>query len=101
MSEEEPRNVVAGSLRARTGIAFRPEDIAMTAGAFGALGVTIRALADEGDEVIFLSPPWFFYELMIASSGATPVRVRLQPPGSTSIRMTSPPPSRHGPGPSS
>ena len=81
MSEEEPRNVVAGSLRARTGIAFRPEDIAMTAGAFGALGVTIRALADEGDEVIFLSPPWFFYELMIASSGATPVRVRLQPPG--------------------
>ena len=80
MSEEEPRNVVAASLRARTGIAFRPEDIAMTAGAFGALGVTIRALADEGDEVIFLSPPWFFYELMIASSGATPVRVRLQPP---------------------
>ena len=43
----------------------------MTAGAFGALGVTIRALADEGDEVIFLSPPWFFYELMIASAGAT------------------------------
>jgi len=80
MSEEEPRNVVAASLRARTGIAFRPEDIAMTAGAFGALGVTIRALADVGDEVIFLSPPWFFYELMIASSGATPVRVRLQPP---------------------
>ena len=30
--------------------------------------------------MIFLSPPWFFYELMIASSGATPVRVRLQPP---------------------
>ena len=80
MSEEEPRNVVAASLRARTGITFRPEDIAMTAGAFGALGVTIRALADEGDEVIFLSPPWFFYELMIASAGATAVRVRLEPP---------------------
>jgi aspartate aminotransferase len=42
--------------------------------------VTIRALADEGDEVIFLSPPWFFYELMIASAGATAVRVRLRPP---------------------
>ena len=52
----------------------------MTAGAFGALGVTLRALCDEGDEVIFLSPPWFFYELMIASSGATPVRVRLAAP---------------------
>ena len=80
MSEEEPRNVVAASLRERTGIEYRPEDIAMTAGAFGALGVTIRALADEGDEVIFLSPPWFFYELMIASAGATAVRVRLEPP---------------------
>jgi len=42
--------------------------------------VTIRALCDEGDEVIFLSPPWFFYELMILSSGATPVRVRLSAP---------------------
>ncbi len=80
-SEEEPRGVVAESLRRRTGIAYRPEDIAMTAGAFGALGVTIRALCDVDDEVIFLSPPWFFYELMIVSSGATPVRVRLAAPG--------------------
>ena len=76
MSEEEPRSVVAESLRRRTGIAFGAEDVAMTAGAFGALGVTIRALCDVGDEVIFLSPPWFFYELMIASAGATAVRVR-------------------------
>ncbi len=79
-SEEEPRTVVADSLRRRTGIEFRPEDVALTAGAFGALGVTIRALCDVDDEVIFLSPPWFFYELMIVSSGATPVRVRLQAP---------------------
>jgi aspartate aminotransferase len=79
-SEPEPRAVVAESLKGRTGIDFRPEDIALTAGAFGALGVTIRALCDVDDEVIFLSPPWFFYELMIVSSGATPVRVRLQAP---------------------
>lgn len=79
-SEAEPRQIVADSLRQRTGIAFEPADIALTAGAFGALGVTIRALCDEGDEVIFLSPPWFFYELMIVSAGATPVRVRLAAP---------------------
>jgi aspartate aminotransferase len=79
-SEQEPREVVAGSLRTRTGIDYRPEDIALTAGAFGGLAVTLRALADEGDEVIFLSPPWFFYELLIASSGATPVRLRLAAP---------------------
>jgi len=80
MSEEEPTAVVAESLRRRTGIAYEREDVAMTTGAFGALAVTIRALCDEGDEVIFLSPPWFFYELMILSSGATPVRVRLSAP---------------------
>src|SRR5207344_3126232 len=60
LNEEEPTRVVADSLWRRTGIAFEPQDVAMTAGAFGALGVTIRALCDEGDEVIFLSPPWFF-----------------------------------------
>jgi aspartate aminotransferase len=80
MSEEEPRTVVAESLRRRTGIAYRAEDVAMTAGAFGALGVTIRAVCDVGDEVIYLSPPWFFYELMIASAGATAVRVDLAEP---------------------
>ena len=77
MSEEEPRGVVAESLRGRTGIAFEAEDIALTTGAFGALAVTIRALCDVGDEVIYLSPPWFFYELMIASAGADAVRVDL------------------------
>ena len=79
-SEPEPRAVVAETLRRRTGIDYLPTDIALTAGAFGALGVTIRALCDIDDEVIFLSPPWFFYELMIASAGSTAVRVRLAEP---------------------
>src|SRR6478752_9452168 len=79
-SEDEPRPVVPGTLKRRTGIDFLPEDIALTTGAFGGLGITIRALCDVGDDVIFLSPPWFFYELMIASSGATAVRVRLAAP---------------------
>ena len=82
LSEAEPQRIVAKSLRRRTGIRYEAGDVAMTAGAFGGLGVTIRALCDEGDEVIFLSPPWFFYELMILSAGATPVRVRLAGPDS-------------------
>jgi aspartate aminotransferase len=79
-NEPGSRSVVSESLRRRTGIDYRPEDVSLTAGAFGALGVTIRALCDVDDEVIFLSPPWFFYELMIVSAGATPVRVRLEAP---------------------
>ena len=58
-----------------------PADVAMTNGGFAAIAVAMRTLVEPGDEVIFLSPPWFFYELMIASSGAKAVRVRLEAPG--------------------
>jgi aspartate/methionine/tyrosine aminotransferase len=40
----------------------------------------LQVVSDPGDEVIFLSPPWFFYEALIVASGATPVRVKLEPP---------------------
>ena len=36
--------------------------------------------SSPGDEVIFLSPPWFFYELLILAAGGEPVRVELDPP---------------------
>src|SRR5256885_11654176 len=52
----------------------------MTTGAFGALASTLRAIIDPGDEVIYLSPPWFFYVPMILSLGAKPVRVEFMPP---------------------
>ena len=68
------------SLRARVGIDFEPADIAMTTGAFGALSAALRAVVDPGDEVIYLSPPWFFYVPMILSLGAKPVRVDFTPP---------------------
>ncbi|HEY6114945.1 MAG TPA: aminotransferase class I/II-fold pyridoxal phosphate-dependent enzyme, partial [Candidatus Dormibacteraeota bacterium] len=68
------------SLRERIGIPFEPDDIAMTTGAFGALASTMRAILDPGDEVIYLSPPWFFYVPMIVSNGAKAVRVDFAPP---------------------
>ena len=79
----EPRTVavVVESLRRRLGIAFEAADVSMTNGAFGALASTLRAVVDPGDEVIYLSPPWFFYSPMIISLGAIPVRVDLPQPG--------------------
>ena len=71
---------IAESLRARTALPFEPDDIHLAPGTFGALATALRATVDPGDEVIFLSPPWFFYESMIAVTGATPVRVTLAPP---------------------
>jgi aspartate aminotransferase len=79
MSEPKSQQVVAASLRASHGMAFEPDDILMTNGAFAALAVSLGAVVDPGDEVIFVSPPWFFYEAQIAFAGAAPVRVRVNP----------------------
>lgn len=78
-NEPQAQKVVAESLRQSRNLPFEPEDIFLTNGAFAALGVTLAAIVDPVDEVIFVSPPWFFYELYIAASGAVPVRVRIDP----------------------
>jgi aspartate aminotransferase len=71
---------VAEGLAARTGLPFDAEDIHFAPGTFGALSSVVRTLVDTDDEVIFVSPPWFFYESMIAVLGARPVRVALRGP---------------------
>ncbi len=80
MSEPASRAAVARSQTARTGLDWDPADVAMTNGGFAALAVTLRAVLEPGDEVVFLSPPWFFYELLITAADGVPVRVRLAPP---------------------
>lgn len=79
-SEPEAVSVVQSTLRARLGIDFDQSDIFMTTGAFGALAASLRSVLDPGDEVIYLSPPWFFYVPMLLSLGAVPVRVDLPEP---------------------
>jgi aspartate aminotransferase len=79
-SVPETVSMVVESLRRRHGIDFDPDDVSMTNGAFGALASSLRAVVDPGDEVIYLSPPWFFYVPMIVSLGAKPIRVDLPPP---------------------
>ena len=58
---------------------FKPEDIFLTTGAFAGLAVTLNAVLEPGDEVIFISPPWFFYETLILAAGGVPVRVKIDP----------------------
>ncbi len=75
MSEPYATEVVAASLRAKLGVPFEPHHITMSTGAMAGLIAAIRCVCDPGDEVIFVTPPWFFYEAMIMSSGAKAVRV--------------------------
>jgi aspartate aminotransferase len=80
LSEPKSQATVARSLTERTGIDWDPADVAMTNGGFAAIAVAFRAILEPGDEVVFLSPPWFFYELLILAAGGEPVRVPLAPP---------------------
>jgi aspartate aminotransferase len=80
LSEPASQRTVAGTLSARTGLDWDPSDVHMTNGGFAAIAVALRTLVRPGDEVVFLSPPWFFYELLILVAGGEPVRVRLEPP---------------------
>jgi aspartate aminotransferase len=79
-SEPKAVAVAVESLRKQIGLDFDPADVSMTTGAFGGLASTLRAVLDPGDEVIYLSPPWFFYVPMILSNGAKAVRVKITPP---------------------
>jgi aspartate aminotransferase len=79
-SEPKSQITVARSLSARTGMRWDPADVAMTNGGFAALAVAMRAVVEPGDEVIFLSPPWFFYEFMVLAADGVPVRLHLAPP---------------------
>lgn len=79
MSETPSQEIVAATLRKSHGLPFSPEDIFMTNGAFAAISVATGAITDPGDEIIYISPPWFFYEPIIASYNARPVRVKCDP----------------------
>ncbi len=80
LSEPEATSVVARTMGELTGLDWDPLDVSMTNGGFAAIAVSLRTLLEPGDEAIFLSPPWFFYEQLIVASDATPVRVKLQMP---------------------
>jgi len=76
-SEEEPREVIAESLRGELGLPVAPEDIAMTQGAFGAIALAYSLLLDPGDQCIIPLPGWFCYETILRARNAVPVQVPL------------------------
>jgi len=78
-NERVARDAAAESLRARLGTPFEPDDVFMTKGASTALAIALATIVTPGDEVVFLSPPWFFYESMITFARGVPVRVKVDP----------------------
>jgi aspartate aminotransferase len=73
--DQRAREVAAAALGARLDLPFSPDDVYLARGASGGLALALHAVLDPGDEAVFLSPPWFFYEAMILAAGGAPVRV--------------------------
>lgn len=71
------QEAAAAGLTRELGMSFEPADIMLTRGAHAGITTSLKVVADPGDEVIYISPPWFFYEAIILATGATPVKVRI------------------------
>ena len=76
-NELESQEIVRNTLKTVTGRTYDRQDVLMTNGATGALLVTMNSIIETGDEVIYNSPPWFFYEGMILNQGGVPVAVKV------------------------
>ncbi len=71
----EVREAIANQLAKDTKIPFTPDCIVMTCGAAGGLNVTIKTIADPGDEIIILAPYFAEYLFYVENHGARPVIV--------------------------
>ena len=69
----EVRRNVAESLKKLTGLPFTESCVVMTAGAAGALNVSLRALLSPGDEVVIAAPYFVEYLFYIRNAGGVPV----------------------------
>jgi aspartate aminotransferase len=74
-------DAVTAALSERLGLELDPNDVFLTRGAGSGLALLLRVLVDPGDEVMMMSPPWFFYESMVVAESAQPVKVPLTADG--------------------
>jgi aspartate aminotransferase len=65
----ETRKFVAQQLSQETGISFMENHIVMTVGAAGGMNIALKAILDQGDEVIVPSPYFVEYAFYIENHG--------------------------------
>ncbi|MBN2730812.1 MAG: pyridoxal phosphate-dependent aminotransferase [Balneolaceae bacterium] len=72
----ELRQAISDKLQRDNGLSYNPSQIVCTNGAKQALGFSLLALLDDGDEVIIPAPYWVSYTEMTKIAGGKPVVVR-------------------------
>jgi len=65
----QTRNAIATFLKEETGLPFEEKHLVMTVGAAGGLNVALKALLDEGEEVIVPSPYFAEFKFYIDNAG--------------------------------
>jgi aspartate/methionine/tyrosine aminotransferase len=68
-------DAIVEKARSRNGIACEPDQVLVTAGATGALGAALGAIASPGDEVLILAPFWPLIRGIVSAFRAEPVEV--------------------------
>lgn len=72
----ELREAISDKLKRDNGLKYEPSQIVCTNGAKQALGFSMLALLDEGDEAIIPAPYWVSYPQMAKMAGANPVIIK-------------------------
>ena len=68
----ELRQAIAQDVKKRTGLDYSIQEIAVTAGAMGALYLSTTSILNPGDEMIILQPHWPNYTNMVKMCGGVP-----------------------------
>jgi N-succinyldiaminopimelate aminotransferase len=68
-------DAIVAKARARNALACDPDGVLVTAGATGALGAALGAIASPDDEVLILAPFWPLIRGIVSAFRATPVEV--------------------------
>ena len=87
------REEISAYLKNRFNVDFSADDIVITVGASEAIDATLRAVVDEGDEVLVPDPAYVSYAPCISLAGGVPVPVETD--GATGFKLT-PEKSRKG-----
>ncbi|MCL4541883.1 MAG: aminotransferase class I/II-fold pyridoxal phosphate-dependent enzyme, partial [Chloroflexi bacterium] len=73
------REKLVAKLQEHNGIVVTPQHILVTAGSTSGLAIAIRALTNEGDEVLIPDPGWPNYSMMVVGARARAVPYTLVP----------------------
>ncbi len=74
---EDLRIRIAQKLNDENGAPYTADQILVTPGGKMAVYLTVRALVNPGDEVMWLAPGWVSYPSIVETSGGVPVAVHL------------------------